>query len=116
MKLTVTQRDLLERAAKHPHGVVSVISGHVTSRKQGQNRYGTRERDAAHKLLELGFFKHVDTHKSVHHLSHGFGADHGSDSVFEITDNGRIMINEPPTRDDADMFSDEALGWKRRKE
>lgn len=90
MRLTSTQRALLERANKNPHGVVSVISGFVTSRRR--KGYGGRERDAAHQLLGLGLIKHVETYRSVHHLAHGFGADHGSDAVFEITDSGRLAV------------------------
>ena len=90
MKLSATQRDLLERAHDHPNGVVSVISGFITSRRH--KRYGTRQRDAAHGLMKMGYFKHVETHKSITHLCHGFGADHGSDSVWEITESGKLAV------------------------
>ena len=90
MRLTKTQHELLTRAVKHPHGVIAIISGVVSSRRNG--RYGVRERDAAYKLGKAGLLQHIETHASTHHLCHGFGSDYGHEAVYRITDSGRQAI------------------------
>ena len=87
--MTKTEQELLDAARKNPHGVVSFSSGFVTSRKNGS--YGHRKTGAARKLVALGLLKFEETHKSVTHLSHGFGADHGFERVYSLTEKGRTL-------------------------
>lgn len=87
--LSLTQKRLLRKAAENPRGQVAVTSGFITSRRK--SRYGTREADAAIALRKAGLLELVANHHSVHHLSHGFGADHGSDTVWKLTDKGREL-------------------------
>jgi hypothetical protein len=89
-KLTKTQIALLKRAAFNPDNRVSVLSGVVTSRKHGA--YGTRERDAAASLRDLGFLVYVRGYHTTHHLSHRQGSDIGSDTVWQVTDAGRRAL------------------------
>lgn len=92
MKLTKTQAKLLQKAANnHYNGAVGVIFGYYTSRR-GCPSYGSREFDAATKLVSLGLLSRGVTHSGIHQISHQFGADHYNDTSFYITDAGREFI------------------------
>ena len=90
MRLTKTQRALLERAARNHYGRTSVVSGYITSRRNGS--YGRRESEAACKLVEAGLFEYLGAERSVRHLCHRYGADRGHDTSYRITEAGRREI------------------------
>lgn len=90
MKLNKTQTKLLERAANNVCGYVVIYHGFITSRRRGE--YGGRDSEAAIKLRDAGLLRFVESHSSVHHLTHGFGADRGSETIFSITNEGRKAL------------------------
>ena len=55
-KLTKTQQHLIERARAHG-GAASIVSGSGRGALGGRVCFGSRERVALHKLVELGLVK-----------------------------------------------------------
>ena len=92
MKLTVTQAKLLKRAARNTYnGSIAIQTGFITSRS-GCPTYGTRDFNAATKLAEAGLLRKLGSSSSIHQLSHQFGADHGSEHSYCITEAGSQAI------------------------
>ena len=89
MRLTKTQKELLMLAGQR--GRISIESGHITSRKNGA--YGRRKMAAALALKQAGLLSFVTSYHSVHQLSHGFGADVGGSSVWQITEAGKTLLS-----------------------
>lgn len=89
-QLSKTQIDLLKRAAGRYHGLVSISTGYISSRRKGA--YGARAADAAAKLVEAGLLMVHSRASGVQHLAHRFGADRWSETTFAITDAGRAAV------------------------
>lgn len=90
-KLNKTQIELLISANRHSRGLVSVVSGYITSRRKGQ--YGVRKAEAGRALREAGYFVIVQPYVSRSHpLAHRFGSDVGGETTYQITDAGRAVL------------------------
>ena len=59
MQLTKTEQTLIERAKQHPHNITSVQFGYKTT-SSGSKSFGSREHDAAVKLVKKGVFVFVE--------------------------------------------------------
>lgn len=75
-----TAQKLLDRANRNTAGVVVVITGFITTRKN--KRYGSREHGAAVALVNAGKLRFVRSDRGVQHMQNG--ADHYTNHVFEI--------------------------------
>jgi hypothetical protein len=90
-KLNKTQIELLTDAVNHSRGLVCVISGYITSRRNGA--YGTRKSAAGHALVNAGLLVVVCPRVTTSHpLCHGFGSDIGGETTYQITDAGRAAL------------------------
>jgi hypothetical protein len=89
MKLNKTQARLLTEARRHPLGLVATYSGYFTSRRGSY--YGTREANAACALRDAGLIEHVSYTRDVRQLCHRMGAEHGSETVWRITEKGKAQ-------------------------
>jgi hypothetical protein len=82
MKFTKTQQQLIDRAAKNIGNVVMVQTGYRTYVKNSY--YGSREFDAATKLVEAGILKHEKTDSFRQQARHAYGTDHFSDHLYTL--------------------------------
>ncbi|MEN9704933.1 MAG: hypothetical protein RLZZ393_812 [Pseudomonadota bacterium] len=90
-KLNKTQIELLTDAVRHSRGLVCVISGYITSRRNGA--YGTRKSAAGRALREAGYLVIVQPYVSTRHpLCHRMGSDIGGETTYQITDAGRAAL------------------------
>jgi hypothetical protein len=97
MKITKTQRALLERAARNSYGRTSVVTGWYTTRKSGGRHYGTREYLAAKALVEAKLLVRVG---DADHSATGIrgpkggyvGTHYGTDWGYAITEAGRVAL------------------------
>ena len=90
-RLNKTQIELMTYAIRNSRGLVSVVSGYITSRRKGA--YGVRKSEAGRALREAGYFVVVQPYVSTSRpLAHRFGSDVGGETTYQITEAGRAAL------------------------
>ena len=90
MKLTKTERKLLEQAVRTTRGTIWAQTMHVTSQRRGLS--GTRSVLALRALVAKGF---AEDYRVEHHVHYRNGwATHCSDCVATITEAGRHALED----------------------
>lgn len=82
MRYTKTELALLERAKAHPHGIVSVTTGHRLGRS-----YGTREYEAAAKLCTRGLLARERVHPyrlPIRGHRGTIGTEFGAEMIYKL--------------------------------
>jgi hypothetical protein len=88
IKLTKTMQELLLVKSDYTD-LICVDSGYYTGGRRGS--FGSRKRDAAIKLMDMGLFEHVKTHRNVHQMIGGWTSCHYSERLYRLTDAGKVM-------------------------
>lgn len=91
MKLSKTQIQLLAECKRSPHSITAIHHGSISSRRNGS--YGHRRIDAANRLSDLKLLEKTGSNSYCYHFSHGFGTDNGFETIWTITEKGKIALD-----------------------